>query len=32
MGAAFNRVVASFTAGIVSPLIGFNFQSRLLKN
>lgn len=24
MGATFNKVVASFTGGIVSPLIGFN--------
>ncbi|MDO7172073.1 large conductance mechanosensitive channel protein MscL [Mariniflexile sp. AS56] len=27
MGAAFNKVVTSFTAGIVSPLIGLIFQS-----
>ena len=27
MGAAFNKVVASFTAGIVSPLIGLIFNS-----
>lgn len=24
MGATFNKVIASFTGGIVSPLIGFN--------
>ena len=27
MGAAFNKVVSSFTGGIVSPLIGLIFQS-----
>lgn len=27
MGAAFNKVVASFTGGIVSPLIGLIFKS-----
>jgi large conductance mechanosensitive channel len=27
MGAAFNKVVASFTGGIVSPLIGLVFKS-----
>lgn len=27
MGAAFNKVVASFTGGIVSPLVGLIFQS-----
>lgn len=27
MGAAFNKVVSSFTGGIVSPLIGLLFQS-----
>lgn len=27
MGAAFNKVVASFTGGIVSPLIGLIFQA-----
>ncbi|HMQ45410.1 MAG: large conductance mechanosensitive channel protein MscL [Confluentibacter sp.] len=27
MGAAFNKVVTSFTAGIVSPLVGLIFQS-----
>lgn len=27
MGAAFNRVVSSFTGGIVSPLIGLVFKS-----
>lgn len=27
MGAAFNKVVTTFTAGIVSPLIGLIFQS-----
>ncbi len=27
MGAAFNKVVASFTGGIVSPLIGMIFKS-----
>ena len=27
MGAAFNKVVASFTGGIVSPLIGLIFDS-----
>jgi large conductance mechanosensitive channel len=27
MGAAFNKVVTSFTGGIVSPLIGLIFQS-----
>ncbi len=27
MGAAFNRIVTSFTGGIVSPLIGLIFQS-----
>ena len=27
MGAAFNKVVTSFTAGIVSPLIGLIFKS-----
>ena len=27
MGAAFNKVVTSFTAGIVSPLVGLMFQS-----
>lgn len=27
MGAAFNKVVASFTGGIVSPLIGLLFQA-----
>jgi len=27
MGAAFNKVVASFTGGIVSPLIGLLFKS-----
>lgn len=29
MGAAFNKVVTSFTAGIVSPLIGLIFNSNL---
>ena len=29
MGAAFNKVVASFTGGIVSPLIGLIFNSDL---
>ncbi len=29
MGAAFNKVVASFTGGIVSPLIGLIFDSDL---
>lgn len=29
MGAAFNKVVASFTGGIVSPLIGLIFNSNL---
>jgi len=27
MGAAFNRIVISFTGGIVSPLVGLIFQS-----
>lgn len=27
MGAAFNKVVSSFTGGIVSPLVGLLFQS-----
>jgi large conductance mechanosensitive channel len=27
MGAAFNKIVSSFTGGIVSPLIGLVFQS-----
>ena len=27
MGAAFNKVVASFTGGIVSPLVGLIFKS-----
>ncbi|WP_157208357.1 large-conductance mechanosensitive channel protein MscL [Mariniflexile maritimum] len=27
MGAAFNKVVTSFTAGIISPLVGLIFQS-----
>ncbi|MBP9601493.1 MAG: MscL family protein, partial [Lutibacter sp.] len=27
MGAAFNKIVSSFTGGIVSPLIGLIFQS-----
>ncbi|MCB0473783.1 MAG: large conductance mechanosensitive channel protein MscL [Flavobacteriaceae bacterium] len=27
MGAAFNKVVSSFTGGIVSPLVGLIFQS-----
>jgi large conductance mechanosensitive channel len=31
MGAAFNKVVASFTAGIVSPLIGLIFQADFKK-
>lgn len=29
MGAAFNKVVASFTGGIVSPLVGLIFNSDL---
>ncbi len=27
MGAAFNKVVSSFTAGIVSPIIGLIFKA-----
>ncbi len=27
MGAAFNKVVSSFTAGIVSPIIGLVFKA-----
>ena len=29
MGAAFNKIVSSFTAGIVSPLVGLLFKSDL---